>query len=58
MTLLILLHSERPKLYRVLAILNAIGFVNPIALRRAKTLYSFGHSECNRVKLNLGDDST
>ena len=24
--------------------------VNPIALRMAKTLLSFGHSECNRVK--------
>ena len=24
--------------------------VNPIALRTAKTLWSFGHSECNRVK--------
>ena len=23
---------------------------NPIALRMAKTLWSFGHSECNRVK--------
>ena len=26
-----------------------IGF-NPIALRMAKTLWSFGHSECKRVK--------
>ena len=25
--------------------------VNPIALRMAKTLWSFGHSECNRVKV-------
>ena len=24
--------------------------VSPIALRMAKTLWSFGHSECNRVK--------
>ena len=24
---------------------------NPIALRTAKTLWSFGHSECNSVKL-------
>ena len=23
---------------------------NPIALRMAKTVWSFGHSECNRVK--------
>ena len=26
------------------------GSINPIALRMAKTLLSFGHSECNRVK--------
>ena len=25
--------------------------LNPIALRMAKTLWSFGHSECNRVKI-------
>ena len=25
--------------------------VNPIAFRMAKTLWSFGHSECNRVKI-------
>ena len=25
---------------------------NPTALRTAKTLWSFGHSECNRVKLS------
>ena len=24
--------------------------VNPVALRTAKTLWSFGHSECNKVK--------
>ena len=24
--------------------------INPTALRMAKTLWSFGHSECNRVK--------
>ena len=47
-TLLTLLHSEWPKLHRVLAILSAIGL---IALRMAKTLLSFGHSECNRVNL-------
>ena len=27
------------------------GMFNPIALRLAKTLWSFGHSECNRVKV-------
>ena len=26
--------------------------LNPIALRKAKTLLSFGFSECNRVKLS------
>ena len=26
-------------------------FLNPIALRMAKTLWSFGHSECNRVNM-------
>ena len=25
--------------------------INPIALRMAKTLWCFGHSECNRVKI-------
>ena len=59
---LTLLHSERPKLYGVLAILSAIGLryivmyniqfqINPIALRKTKTLWSFGHSEGNRVNL-------
>ena len=33
--------------------LEEISGVNPIALRMAKTLWSFGHSECNRVKTNL-----
>ena len=27
-------------------------FFNPLALRMAKTLWSFGRSECNRVKVN------
>ena len=26
------------------------AMLNPTALRTAKTLWSFGHSECNRVK--------
>ena len=30
--------------------LKGVHFLNPIALRAAKTLWSFGHSECNRVK--------
>ena len=30
---------------------NTYIFCNPIALRSAKTLWSFGHSECNRVTL-------
>ena len=39
---LILLHSEQPKLYRVLAVLSAIGLT-------AKTLQSFSYSESNRA---------
>ena len=31
----------------------AKGTFDPIALRKAKTLWSFGHSECNRVNLLL-----
>ena len=31
--------------------INGNGYFNPIALRMAKTLQSFGHSECNRVNL-------
>ena len=26
--------------------------INPIALRKAKIVYNFGLSECNRVKMN------
>ena len=26
---------------------------NPIALRKAKIVYNFGHSGCNRVKLEV-----
>ena len=60
-----LLHSEQPKLHRVLAILSAIGLriilisnllficFNPTALSTAKTPQSFGHSECSRVKDNF-----
>ena len=33
--------------YETFGILNLL---NPIALRTVKTLWSFGHSECNRVK--------
>ena len=42
--ILTLLHSEWPKLHRVLAILSVIGLKNLLQL------HSFGHSECNRVK--------
>ena len=38
-SVLTLLHSEQPTLH-----------FNPTALRTAKTPYSFGHSECNKVK--------
>ena len=30
-----------------------VVYVNPIALRMAKTLWSFGHSECSRVREDL-----
>ena len=47
---LTLLHSEWPKLYGVLAILSAIGLKEGICFKfsfiSAKTLWSFGHSEC------------
>ena len=29
------------------------GVFNPIALRKAKTVFSFGLSECNRVKIHF-----
>ena len=29
-------------------------FFNPIALRKAKIVYNFGLSECNRVKIEIG----
>ena len=29
---------------------QAVAYINPIALRTAKTLQSFGRPECNRVK--------
>ena len=29
----------------------SLAILNPIALRMAKTLLSFGHSECYRVKI-------
>ena len=32
-------------------ILQKCGSFSPIALRAAKTLWSFCHSECNRVKI-------
>ena len=31
---------------------NPTCVLNPIALRKAKTVYNFGLSECNRVKVN------
>ena len=49
--LLTLLHLELPKLYGVLTVLSAIRLRNnPIALGTAKTLWSFGRSECSKVK--------
>ena len=36
------------------------GWLNPIALRKAKIVYNFGLSECNRVNLLMieGSDPT
>ena len=50
---LTLLHSERPKLYTILAFLSAIG-LKLIHIRSSvlKFVYNFGLSECNRVKAN------
>ena len=31
---------------------NIYNMLNPIALRKAKIVYNFGLSECNRVKAN------
>ena len=34
--------------------IRVVGFVfNPIALRKAKIVYNFGLSECNRVKVQI-----
>ena len=53
-SILTLLHSERPKLFGVLAILHAVGLrlwsFGHSECNRVKTLWSFGRSECNRVK--------
>ena len=49
--ILTLLHSERPKLYTIL-------YLNPVALRKAKIVYNFGLSECNRVKAAKGKNNS
>ena len=43
---LTLLHSERPKLYTILAFQSARGLIEC----KAKIVYNFGLSECKRVK--------
>ena len=43
--------SQPNKLRRSLRLGNAKSY-NPIALRKAKIVYNFGLSECNRVKQN------
>ena len=48
--LLTLLHSEQPKFYGVLAILSAIGLKYSRNFNTGDR-WSFGHSECNRVKV-------
>ena len=42
--------------WHVLIVEKFMNF-NPIALRMAKTLWSFGHLECNRVRPPKGCDS-
>ena len=44
-------YSQINTVQRMTAALYSQTRLNPIALRTAKTLWSFGHSECNRVKL-------
>ena len=48
-TLWTLLHSESPKLYGLFCTKKGQNTIDRIALRKAKTLSSFGPSECNRV---------
>ena len=33
--------------------INCDPFINPFACRTAKTLWSFGHPECNRVNMTF-----
>ena len=44
-----LLHTKAMTSCRIHLLLLHWGSVNPIALRMAKTLWSFGRSKCNRV---------
>ena len=44
-------HVTKYKHARYVGVGGAYQLLNPIALRTAKTLWSFGRSECNRVKL-------
>ena len=37
-------------LFLIAFLIGADSFLNPIALRKAKIVYNFGLSECNRVK--------
>ena len=48
-TLLLCLHFQLDQLWKV-RIYSSRPHVNPIALRKAKIVYNFGLSECNRVK--------
>ena len=44
-------YSQINTFQRMAAALYSQTLLNPIALRTAKTLWSSGHSECNRFKL-------
>ena len=37
--------------------LSSLPHINPIALRKAKIVYNFGLSECNRIKRIMGTPS-
>ena len=46
----LLIHEKIPESHVLATLLTGNAWLfNPIALRKAKTVYNFGLSECNRV---------
>ena len=43
--------KQKKKTATIIIVLPTAPMINPIALRKAKIAYNFGHSECNRVNL-------